>query len=808
MAIVFWSSSEAKYLERTVKPVADLFKPHVSWCRAMLENKLLMPEAGGVVVVMGDKALSLLRMDGRVHKSAKVSSLRGTPIVCKETGGVWLVTYDPFLIEREEDALFQIQWDTALAHRWATTGSLDPVVGKYEYVSDFSVAIDCIRKQFANTGKRVRVALDLETLSFDYVNPQGWVISISISWESGKSHVITFPKMSDIPCAALLEQIEHLTQDDSIALVGANLKFDILWMKFKWGVPWPKNFRLDTLLVGSLIDENRSNSLNTHAKIASSIGGYDDSFNDKADKSRMDLELAKDPAGFLTYAGGDTDAAWQVAGTWTEILKQDPDLLKFYVTVLHPAARAFERIEARGILVDVPKLKELAAEAKQEIVSQTELMTQLVPMRIQAKYSDDFKFSRPSILKDLFFSKLGWDLQPKMWTEGTQWKYPKQPDMWEISTADTHLKQFASHPKAGPWVAARRRAEKAKKILTTYIGVADEKGQYEKGFLAHLRADGRFHPSYFLFHGQESAEKDQDGGTNTGRSSAKGPAIQTLPKRDKRWAKALRRCYPAPPGRLWWQADMNQGELRIAACLSNDPTMIQAYKDGKDLHTITGAKLGGITFEELVAMETGDPASYVDIRTKAKASNFGMIYDISADGFVEFAFKAYDLVITSAEAQEMIDAFFGLYSNLRGWHKACRDFAMEHRYVVSPLGRIRHLPLMRSKDRKVASKAGRQAINSPVQGCLSDMVLWAASIIELETDLPDRGTEITMFTHDALGGYVPDTSDGVDQIREVARIMSNLPLKKTFGWDHQLQFPVDAEFGPTLGDLAKLPKIS
>jgi DNA polymerase I-like protein with 3'-5' exonuclease and polymerase domains len=95
-----------------------------------------------------------------------------------------------------------------------------------------------------------------------------------------------------------------------------------------------------------------------------------------------------------------------------------------------------------------------------------------------------------------------------------------------------------------------------------------------------------------LFNGSAFEGKDDDGGTDTGRTSAVDPAVQTIPKHNK-WAKRLRKCYPSPPGYRFFQADFSQGELRLAACAANEPNMLDAYKAGKDLHCVTGSSLAG-----------------------------------------------------------------------------------------------------------------------------------------------------------------------------------------------------------------------
>jgi DNA polymerase I-like protein with 3'-5' exonuclease and polymerase domains len=114
-----------------------------------------------------------------------------------------------------------------------------------------------------------------------------------------------------------------------------------------------------------------------------------------------------------------------------------------------------------------------------------------------------------------------------------------------------------------------------------------------------LRPDGRLHPSYMLYHGAFNNDEDDESGTVSGRLAAKDPAIQTLPKRTP-WAKRLRECYEAPEDCLCFDADFNQLELRLAACIAPEPKMLAAYQEGMDLHSITAATMAGMALAPLV----------------------------------------------------------------------------------------------------------------------------------------------------------------------------------------------------------------
>jgi len=216
--------------------------------------------------------------------------------------------------------------------------------------------------------------------------------------------------------------------------------------------------------------------------------------------------------------------------------------------------------------------------------------------------------------------------------------------------------------------------------------------------------------------------------------------------------------------------------------------MIEAYANGIDLHAVTASQLNGYSFDEFMLLpeDTRD-----ELRSGGKAGNFGLIYGMGANGFREYAWNSYGVSMTESEANSKRDAFFALYAKLEPWHIASKAYAKRWGMVRSPLGRVRHLPLISSPDREARSGAERQAVNSPVQSCLSDMMQLA--MIRIDQEYGHTGdVEMWLMCHDACAFYVP-VEDATIWAKRIKTIMDNLPLKEMFGWDHQLQFTTDAE---------------
>lgn len=721
---------------------------------------------GDVVLAFGKQRLVEMQQRGYGPKGRAVASQRGK-VLGSGQGDRWLVTRDPTEIEYEWERRTEIAWDIRLAARLMKTGNLLPTLPTYEEVEDWNAAMLEVQARFKQHGKRVPVSIDTETLGLDYMNPDAWIIAVSVTVGVGKSYVRYFPPDAREPNLHDIASIAWFCNAPETKVYGANFKYDMLWFCAKWDIKHFDSFALDTTLVGSLLDENRSNSLNTHAKVYTQIGGYDDPFNAQYDKSRMDLIPRED---VVQYAGGDTDAGLRVGIKMRKELLAQKRLARFYKELLHPAQHAVRKMEQRGMVVDVAEYERLDEEVSQQMSVDLQTMIDHLPRYLRDRYKDDLRPTRPKIAFDFLFAYRGLNLNPHMVTEKTH-----MPSM-----AAEHLRMFEDHPDAGPFIKAYLSYQKGSKTKSTYID----------GFRKFVRSDGRFHPSYMLYRGkfEGDATKDDDSGGRTGRTSCKEPAYQTIPKHTD-WAKPLRRVYVPPPGYVILNVDFSQGELRITACIADEPTMIETYRQGIDLHLKTGAQLAGVELDVALDMLANDDPLVKKIRQGGKAGNFGLIYTMGAEGFVDYARTTYGVDLTLREAEDFIRTFFGLYDQLTEWHDRTRDFAHKHGYIESPLGRIRRVPLINSFAAKVRARQERQAVNAGVQSTLTDMGLLAMA--ELDKAYPDLWQ--FGFTHDAVSFYVKE--DEVEEwAHRIKQVMENLPFQK-FDWHPQLSFPVDIELG-------------
>lgn len=809
--LIIWSDGKAKSLRGTI---GDVIK------QAGVVHKIVpaMDEfpwdherdnSDIVVLAMGAKAHTLLKDAGLVAKNRTIGSLRGIPISIH--GCKVLLTYGPGLVDVDATKLPVLRWDAMLSVRLVTTGSIVPTLGDNRYVDSFHEVIRQISNSWEQTGVRLNVACDLETKGLDEYDPHAWVISCSFTVNKNTAEVVYFTK-DECPIEPapntdpkdytywnkLWLQLHWLFTTDMISMRGANFKFDLRWISHNWGIECT-NFRFDTVLVGSLLNENRSNSLKAHAKEYTDKGGYDDAMA-KYDFGSLEL-VPKDE--LLAYAGTDTVVTYDIADVLKEELLQDWQLSNFYANIMHPASITFQHMEQNGVVVDKEYYEGLRTELEEVLDSLGQQMVDALPEVLQMEYEKNIAEALeerknpmgPKLLKALLFSKQGFNMKALMKTAKKQ----------EPSTALDHLLMLDTH-----YAGTRGNKEFTEfiKLFKAYGSASKTMSTYVTGFLKHLRSDGRFHPSYMLFKGayKEDAKAEESSGSTTGRTSAKDPAVQTYPKHTA-WAKKLRRALTAPPGKVILNLDYSQGELRVVACIAKEEVMIDAYLNNKDLHAVTGAQLSGYSFEDFMLLpeDIRDP-----LRSMAKPANFGLLYAMQAPGFRVYAQTSFGIEMSEQKSVEIREAFFTLYPGLVIWHEACIAFAKKNGYIRSPLGRMRRFPMINCYDRAIRAAQERQSINSGIQSTLSDLMQYAMVLMEREYDLPANFVEMFLMTHDSVGFYIPEGEDKLWAPR-FKEIMETLPLEEVFGWNPELTFVADAEVSVPddegVHSLAKMAKV-
>lgn len=559
--------------------------------------------------------------------------------------------------------------------------------------------------------------------------------------------------------------------------VAHNGKFDAKWLRHH-GVQAKVTF--DTLIGAHLLDENRQKGLKPLARIIFGADAWA--------ISTSDLWTTPLPT-VLKYNALDTFYTYHLYLVFKRQLSVRPRLARIFKLLLMPANESYIEAERRGIWVDRTRLAEatkISFDMRDQI--DRELMGYVpsptspgssMHAESNAPWPTDARdrpvkvnFNASNFARWWLFDHLGLPViergKPK--DDGS----PGAPSLREACM----LELKGQHPVVDLLL------DRAwwQKCCSNYVL------RYEE----LLDGDDRIHTTFKLFgtvtgrtsSGKEDAEK------LTARTKQRGVNLQQVPR-----DPLIRGVFGAAPGYTFVEADFSQVELRLIAFVSRDPTMLGIYQRGEDIHQATASWVMGIPFSQVTK----------DDRKKAKAVNFGFVYGMGAPKFVSTAFEKYELVFSIDEARAIRRQFFERFSGLPAWHSKQRRLVNKHARVNSPLGRVRHLPDIRSNDPKVQGEAERQAINSPIQAMGSDMAL--LSMVEIERkarEHPDPDAIRVLGTvHDSINFEVK-TEHMCWALPLIKITMENLPLRKKFGVDLDVPIIADVKAGTHWADAREL----
>lgn len=390
-----------------------------------------------------------------------------------------------------------------------------------------------------------------------------------------------------------------------------------------------------------------------------------------------------------------------------EVKKEGMQSLLFDLEL--PLVRVLADMELNGVRIDVKALNEAAANMEKRITS---LEREICDMA-----GETFNVSSPSKVGDILFEKLALDPKAKKTKTG------------QYSTSEEVLEKLVTKH---PIIAKIMEFRALKKLYTTYLTALPA---------AINPTTGKVHTNY------------NQTVTATGRISSTVPNLQNIPVRDDE-GREIRRAFIADPGHLFLSADYSQIELRLVADFAEDETMLEAFRNGDDIHAITAAKIYHKTPGEVSDNE----------RRKAKTANFGIIYGISAFGL------SSRLNIPRAEAKDIIDSYFATFPTVHKYMSDSVEQARENGYVVTRMGRKRYLPDINSKNPVVRGYAERNAINAPIQGSAADIIKRAMVDIAHEMREKNMKSRMIMQVHDELNfDVVPEELPAMQEM--VSRLM-------------------------------------
>ena len=389
-------------------------------------------------------------------------------------------------------------------------------------------------------------------------------------------------------------------------------------------------------------------------------------------------------------------------------------LAELFEEVELPLSRVLARMERAGVRIDEGVLEELSREYQGQL--------ERIEAEVHRLAGEEFLISSPKQLQRILFEKLRLPVVKKTKTG--------------YSTDEDVLEQLSAQHELPEQVLSYRRLAKLK---NTYVDALPP--------LVNPRS-GRIHPTFNQL------------GAATGRLSATHPNVQNIPIRTPEGVR-IREAFVPAEGHLLLSADYSQVELRILAHYSQDESLIEAFQRGEDIHRRTAAEVAGIAPEQVSHEQRG----------RAKAVNFGIIYGSSAFGL------AKQLGIAAAEAQETIDSYFERYRGVRRFLDRTIEEARERGYVSTHLGRRRHLPDLRSRNRSLRQAAERMAVNSVIQGTAADLIKKAMVAVDVALESEGLPARMILQVHDELVFEVPEAEQQALSGRVRELMEGVLPLR-------------------------------
>lgn len=528
------------------------------------------------------------------------------------------------------------------------------------------------------------ICFDTETTGTDANNVE--LVGLSFSWIAGEGYYIPCP--ADVSATKqILGLFTSLFSRTDITWIGQNIKYDLLVLK--WYDVTISGALFDTMLAHYLIEPEGRRSMDL---LSAQYLGYEpvhiEALIGKKGKNQgtmRDVELEK----IKEYAAEDADITLQLKKVFVPLLLEK-EVQQVFETVENPLVRVLTDMEFEGIQVDVAFLNEYSKELEHEAKRCEESVYLQAGVR--------FNLASPKQLGEVLFDKL--QLDPKA----------KKTKTGQYATGEDVLLKLANQHKIVDDILGFRELTKLK---STYVDALP----------AMLNPKtGRVHTSY----AQAVAV--------TGRLSSNNPNLQNIPIRTERGREIRKAFIPRSSDRVLLSADYSQIELRIVAAISGDPNMCEAFRQHKDIHTATAAKVYGIEETEVTK----------EMRYKAKSVNFGIIYGQGAFGLAE------NLGIPRSEAKEIIDNYKKEFPNIQLYMDAQVNFAKEHGYVQTLAGRKRWLKDINSSNFTVRGFAERNAINSPIQGTAADMIKLAMIKVHEEMKKGNWKSKMILQVHDEL----------------------------------------------------------
>ena len=563
------------------------------------------------------------------------------------------------------------------------------------------------------------LSLDTETTSTSAIDAE--LVGLSFAVEEKKAFYVAIPANRE-EALKFVNIFKPLYENPEILKVGQNIKYDYEVL-MNYGVEIQGKM-FDTMIAHYLIQPELYHNMDYLAEVYLNYQTVhiDELIGPKGKKQKSMRDLA--PSEVYEYAAEDADITLRLKNALEPKLKE-LNIEKLFWEVEMPLVPVLAHMEMNGVCIDTNTLKETSNNLTNRLAD--------IEHHIYELAGESFNIASPRQVGEILFGKMKIVEKPKKTKTG------------QYVTSEEVLQQLRSK---SPIIDDILNYRGLKKLLSTYIDALPK--------LINPRT-GHIHASF------------NQAITATGRLSSSDPNLQNIPVRDDD-GKEIRKCFIPEPGCLFFSADYSQIELRIMAHLSQDPNMVEAFREGSDIHAATAAKI----WHEDISQVTDAQ------RKKAKTANFGIIYGITTFGL------AQRMNIDNKEAKQIIEDYFHTFPGVKAYMEKAKEMARAKGYAETLFHRRRYLPDINSHNGTVRGFAERNAINAPIQGSEADII--KVAMVRIFNRFKAEGIKSKMIiqVHDELNFSVyPEEKEKVEHI--VVEEMQNayplsVPMIADAGW--------------------------
>lgn len=600
----------------------------------------------------------------------------------------------------------------------ATSSSVDDRLGEATYHTVLSQ--DVWDKVFQRLSTAKRFAIDTETTSLDYRVAE--MVGFSLAFDAHDAYYI--PLAHDYEGApeqlnreTIIQQIKPILEDPNIEKIGHHLKYDAHIFE-NHGIHLQGWF-FDTMLASYVLNSVATrHGMDDVARVyLSHLTTTFEQVAGKGTKQKTFNQIDIETAGH--YAAEDAHVTYRLYEVLERKLKEIPELSGILHNIEMPVASVLTSMEENGIELDLKFLDQLSVDFANTIQN---LENQIIEIA-----GESFNVGSPKQVGEVLFEKLGL-------------KGGKKTATGQYSTSEAVLEKI-DHPIT--------------QLIIEYRGLTKLRSTYTEALVKQANNDThRVHTSY------------HQALTATGRLSSTDPNLQNIPIREE-IGRQIRKAFIAPKGRVLLAADYSQIELRLMAHFSQDEALVDAFKNGQDVHRRTASEVLGVALENVTS----------DQRRQAKAVNFGLLYGMSEFGLIR------QLGFTREESQNYIKQYFHRYPGIYEYMQRTRQVALEQGFVETITGRRLYTPDIDARNMMVRKGAERAAINAPLQGSAAEIIKMA--MIEVDKILPKDQAKLLLQVHDELVFEVDEAvADQVaEQIKDVMQkvVTLSVPLEVEVG---------------------------